>query len=370
METAWEESINAATKEGDYESTCRPGLNKMSLTNFIESINAEFKFDNILADLQLNIAGEIKSSEHGRIAKNLITPTVECGNVLVRFYPCELDNVKLETGSVEFEVRALQILHEFNLPVPVPLLFINDSRQYINRIGTFNVFAYKMLPGRPLKRQELTPETALACGQLLSRLIEAASNFVPLNGDYRSKGDIEHLIVIAGKLSTKHPELKENPRFIEMLRFTEQPSIHESLSQTPMGIVHGDFFHENVLVDDDSNHHVIPTGIIDFGDAYYGHLIMDICIGAMELSFVQDAELDLHCLREFLRPNMKWLVDNQIDCNLFIDLLLVNCFRFAMYTYDDCFDTNPYCKRFKDLSAPHVKNQIHEIYSHLIQEHT
>lgn len=72
------------------------------------------------------------------------------------------------------------------------------------------------------------------------------------------------------------------------MKINTQKSIN-IINDTPIGIVHGDYFFENILINKEKE----VIGLIDFGDAYYGHLLNDIVIGVMEASVIDNGIFNL-----------------------------------------------------------------------------
>ncbi len=274
-----------------------------------------------------------KLSEHYHLAKNKVAylRDVSIGEeVVVKYYPVDF---RLESGSPEFEVEALSFLSTNGFPVPTPFLKRDDHL----------VFSYQLLPG---KTPKLSLEIVKRCGAFLREMLQITERYIPEKEV--PDGDLDHIL-----RAYRDSQLKEPG---EMCAHVTRGDLRERLERTPKGIVHGDYFAENLLVNGDD------LALIDFGDAYYGHLVMDIVIGAMEFSVLDDESWDLEFFKAFIDENREWLQKNQIDFELFYDLLLVNCFRFAIYLLpeDKC-----YVIHFHQLKDQSLKESLEEVYPHL-----
>jgi Ser/Thr protein kinase RdoA (MazF antagonist) len=318
----------------------------------------------VLDQLMLTAQSAITVPEEGRIASNFCVETAERGSILIRFYPVDCET-KNESGSVHFEVESLKHLADKGISVPAPLLF--KSGDYLLKLGQSHVFAYVLVTGRNLRQEELSIGIAEKCGRLLSHFIQVSQEFHPKDPSSAPKGDLQHIIKICSNIQETYPELKDSSELAAMAQEVQNPHLQHRLAQTPMGVVHADFFFENILIDEPTE----TLSLIDFGDAYYGHVIMDIVIGAMEFCVKEDKSWDLDMFRAFLKPNISWLSQHNIDWELFHFLLLANCLRFAVYTIpftcDDqlSVNENPYVFRFQLLKTPSFIKEIKAAYDRL-----
>ena len=71
-------------------------------------------------------------------------------------------------------------------------------------------------------------------------------------------------------------------------------AIHDD-SVLPQGVIHGDFFHDNVLWDDEGH-----GGVIDFYFACDDALLYDVAIGVNDWCVNPDATLDAARARAFI----------------------------------------------------------------------
>jgi Ser/Thr protein kinase RdoA (MazF antagonist) len=148
------------------------------------------------------------------------------------------------------------------------------------------------------------------------------------------------------------------------------------LGKTPKGLVHGDFFFENVL-----SSHGMLAGVIDFGDVYYGSLVMDIAIGSMEFAMKEGEVWDFDLHEQFLAANKGWLVAHNISFDLFHDVLLANCARFIAHLchlrQDELEKNNcpegeidladiPYVARFYMFQQADIKTELHHHYRKVV----
>ncbi|MCH9620243.1 MAG: Homoserine kinase [Chlamydiales bacterium] len=325
-----------------------------------ESINQ------ILSKLNLTLLGEdVTIPEGGRIASSLIVNTREKGEVMLRFYPLSCADTKLESGNIDFEVSALDHLAKAGMPVPAPLQFTGGQLVVVE--NGIAIFAYQLLPGNPLEQKDLSLELATTCGKLLQQMRVASKEYHPPANP--PTGDLQFLERIYNTLTQKYPELQGNPHLTAMLELLKTEGLADRLEQTPRGIVHADFFAENIVYDEASGKY----SIIDFGDAYYGHTIMDLVIGSMEFCVLEDDSWSLPLFTAFIKTNETWLKENKISFDFFHDLLLVNCVRFAIYTLPgdleshQSVENNPYIRRFEQLKDESFTKNLREVYEAAIE---
>lgn len=314
--------------------------------------------------LHITPLGDISVPENGRIASNVCINTRELGYVMLRFYPEGCQEEKTETGNVDFEIEALHYLSSNNIPVPTPLSFGLDRYKWEE--NGIKVFAYSLLPGKALKVTDLSNEIATQCSNLLKSMIKVSEHYHP--SKEAPEGDLEYFLKIHQILVGRNSQLKSSPELKEMVEFTGKVIQKGEVSKTPRGIVHADFFFENILKESNGK-----LSAIDFGDAYYGLLVMDIVIGSMEFCVLEDMSWDLDMFKSFLVPHSEWLKKNKISSEMFHDLLAANCLRFAVYTMPNTLEANesvsenPYVIRFFKLMTPELESNIKSIYDQIIQ---
>lgn len=320
----------------------------------------EDDLSSVLSQLGLTLNGSSTMPKEGRIATNLVVPTLERGDVLIRAYPEQVAE-KLETGIFGFEVRVLSHLSQHGLRVPSPLDFKNGTPLLKHKNHIYMV--YPFIPGQTLEKDDLSLDVAQKSGKFVSEMVQAAVKYQPKENEDLPEGDLDHLRKCYEKQSNKFTEILDTPTFQEMRSFIDNDDVKGMIEASPKGIVHSDFFFENFVVDKEE------TAAIDFGDAYYGSVVMDIAIAAMEFSAVEDQEWNFEYIREFLKPNISWLSTHGFDAKKFIDVMKVNCLRFAIYTTPFTLDegeslaNNPYVLRFQYLKNAEVISNIEKIFN-------
>ncbi len=331
--------------------------NGITMTRYVERVDANQTLVNqILGEFNLTPKGDYSVPEEGRIASNIIIDTHEKGEVMLRLYPAGCQDSKLESGFVEFEIESLHYLSKNGIPVPSPIC--RDGQNPVLQLNDTLIFAYQLLPGKCLEQSDLSAEVAKDCGILLRNMLKVAEQYQPTDGQKLPAGDLKYIAKIYNSLLEKYPHLQNDPSLKEMLAHTTKSELQERLAKTPKGIVHADFFAENILVDSKN------LAVIDFGDAYYGHTIMDIVIGAMEFCVLEDESWDMDMFSAFINENKEWLQKNEIDFNFFHDLLKANCLRFAIYVSEGCpAAENPYIRRYDQLKDQKLIDQLEKAYN-------
>ena len=275
--------------------------------------------EEILLELGIHSKGEATSPDEGLIASNYFIDTVEKGQIVIRAN--ELGDIK----GVGFEVKALDFLGKHDAPVPTVMRFNDDSLE--KHVEDKRVIAYKPIEGITVSSNELD-SCALAtdAGRLLRNMIVPAALYE--QDGTEPDGDVAFIKRITAEFLDKYPDLADHSFFKDAVITLTSEKYAEALRASPKGIVHADFFYENIIKRDDK-----LVGIIDFGDAYYGAILNDVVIGAMEFSVLEvNEEWKPELLESFLQPNADWLQESRIDFDMFQATLLANCLRFAVYT--------------------------------------
>lgn len=291
----------------------------MSLETFLKQT--------VLNEIGISIKGTFSCPKEGRIANNLIIDTFEYGLVFLRCYHLNSSKQKLGYGTKRshFELEALTFLSSEGAPVPSPLRFRNGKSYFEN--NEWFVFIYKVLEGETLNINLLSNKIAKSAGQLLHQIINMSSKYKP-NGT-EPDGDLNYIREILKIFINRRQEYKDFALFKDLFHHLSNETIQKELDQTPKGLVHGDYFYENVLTKDGA-----IVAVIDFGDSYYGFLLTDIVIGSMEFSIKADEEWDMNYFQNFINGNKIWLIKHNISFELFYYLLLANCIRFIAHIFN------------------------------------
>lgn len=315
--------------------------------------------------LSVEVHGETTHPTQGRIATN-ITQETNKGKLLIRIYPKQMPE-KLETGNPMFEIDALNFYasHGVNVPVPVKFgekLFYETNDQII--------FGYYLIPGTPIDRSELSSTTiAQNIGNFLNNILKISAQY-ETKGSYKDSfiSSFNYIVQIAEKIENKYPKLKEMDIWDKMKASTK---LHADLLEgTPKGIVHADYFFENILRDKDEN----VVGLIDFGDAYYGYILHDLVIGAMETCVLEGEVWNLEILYIFLESTSPFLKSHSISFDQFYETLKADCLRFSVYTTPFTheegkdFESNPYINRYQKLSNEEFRGELNNIYDRCISQ--
>lgn len=300
------------------------------------------QINDTLRDFGLTVIGEPQLPNEGRIAKNLIVQTRERGRILVRMYPPSFD-----LRQVEFEVKALKFFASNGVNAPCPFELKVGSA-----FGGWHTFAYQLIEGRCLTQAELDRSLVSQAGHQLAKMVSVAEKFQPTGSE--PHGDLEFIHGVLSRFVQSRPANADNGWLCRMFSHLQSEDLKTRLAASPRGIVHADYFFENVVENEGQ-----VVGVIDFGDAYYGHLIMDVATGAMEFSVRENGDWDAQHLDAFLGELAPWLSAKRLTCDLFYDALLANCARFAAHTLNlsvnggesPNVDSNPYVRRFAQLTS-------------------
>jgi len=327
--------------------------------------------EKVMPKMGLTSKGEPIVPNRGRIAHNLIIPTEERGEVLFRCCPAESSKAALGYGieQAKFELKTLSFLAQKGTPTPKPIKLSSDDTYAVEEQGWL-VFAYPIEEGCTLDQSDLDITVAREAGALLSEIITASETYIPEGNE--PNGDVDYIKTIIGNFLKRRPDMSERSVFREMLDQLDNQTFAQALERTPKGLVHGDFFFENVLSRDG---HLV--GVIDFGDAYQGCLLMDVAIGSMEFAMKEGENWDFDLHEAFLKSNQNWLSKNQVSCELFHGALLANCARFTAHLCNLAQDKleenknpngeidlsdNQYVGRFYMFRRPEVKTELQRRY--------
>ena len=306
---------------------------------------------------QFNLAlyrGKFSVPKHGRIATNLMVDTSD-GQIFIRSYP---DTYPRE--RIEMEVSALDHLAKHGVSVPI-LLRTKDGQLIVRGDDRSTTFIYRPLEGQTLSQDDLSPYWAMQAGELLALFIRAAEKFA--KPKISVDGDIEYIGILLSSLEKAKPELANENTLKAMKKVLADPLLNNDLQETPSGLVHADFFFENVL-----HQQGTLIGILDLGDSYYGKILNDIVIGAMEFSVDTKGKWYRENLEAFVTPLRPWLVKHKVTADLCLKLLCANCVRFAVYTMPYTveeggrFGDNQYVQRFAELEEDSLKRIILETF--------
>ncbi len=305
------------------------------------------------------IDGDIKIPNEGISTANYFVKTKKYKELVIRVR-------EAEDSTISFEARVLNFLKDKPINVPKIVSFSDGTIERV--IGNKRVLAYIPIKGKTVSTAELSnTQITIEASQLLAKLINYNSMYTPDGGE--PTGDIDYVKKIYLNFINDHSQFKSSQFFSDALPIIEDPKFNDLLSNTPKGIVHADYFYENII--QDQNNHVV--GVIDFGDAYFGCVLNDIVIGSMEFSVLEKNEVwDKNLFELFLTQQRTWLIENKIDFELFMNVLLMNCLRFAIYTLGFELEENPkskiennrYVKRFYSFNGRYHQD-INEIYNRL-----
>lgn len=312
----------------------------------------------IIEDLGLTQIGSPKTTNEGRIASNFILLTKEKGEILIRSYP-----VSYPQDQIFREINSLLFFSKQKIPVPNILLFQDGEKLkcYANQW----VFAYQMIDGESPCQADLSNYLSKLSAEALSKFFIASSQYISKNE--KAVNDQKFIQKLFFKFKKEYPFLLGYKPIQEMDKFLTNNDLEFWLEKGKKGLVHGDYFFENILVKDNK-----IVGIIDFGDIYYGCMVTDLIIGSMEFSVDVTETFRTEWMKTFLENLQPWLITFDLSAARFLDLLRINCIRFMVYTMpselaDDDFlpENNRYFARFVALNKPELVNAITKIFSEL-----
>jgi hypothetical protein len=307
-------------------------------------------FEEVMGFAGLTSNGPILIPERGRISTNGIVQTREKGPIVIRVRQKDLRDGALEAlgyypGRFVFEPIAINHYSYHNLPVPQLLSFGNE-KDFLFETPSYYAYAYSLIEGHTVEQAQLSKQLVGEIGSLLNRFFEASETFE--SGIGMPDGDIDYIVRILRSYLTIEPSSNTVCTINTMISFLLNDDARASFEATPSGLVHADLFYENIVLSRRGG-----VSIIDFGDVYYGKILMDVTTSAMEFAYIQSA-LNIQLFSALLTPLAIWFAKHNISFDTFHYSLLANCARFAAHTLRLSHATgekqnpsdNDYVKRF------------------------
>jgi len=163
--------------------------------------------------------------------------------------------------------------HEFACPLPMR----RDDGEMLGQVNGKPAVIVTKLPGAPNARPDAT--VCHRAGQILGALHLAGEEYEGALDNWRGRAWRESFAqALAPRISRAESELIDNENRYQ--------AMHDD-SVIPQGIIHGDYFHDNVLWED--AHH---GGVIDFYFACDDAMLYDMAIGVNDWCVNPDATLD------------------------------------------------------------------------------
>lgn len=317
----------------------------------------------ILEQLNLSLV-DFEEAKDGRIATNRIITSHDGNKYVVRAYPKKMPH-KCETGNPHFEIKALKFMNDHGMMSPALKKFNNN--EHFLEIEDLIVSVYPYIEGSIYDRESLDIFIAQLAGEYAKDLAHVSTKFEHCDEEFID--ELEFIKELFYKRSSQYKEMNSDKVFQEMINYVKKQQETNLLSATPKGIVHGDFFYENFIVHNNSK-----GVLIDFGDSYYGYVLTDIALAAMEFSSITEENWDLENLYQFLKPLSSWLIANHISFDLFMHVMRSLCVKFACYTVPftkaegEDIQNNPYRIRFSHLFNEQFNHEISKVFASVIGE--
>jgi homoserine kinase type II len=178
-------------------------------------------------------------------------------------------------SDLPFYVGLMDHLANHDVTCPAPMRM--DSGEMIAEVNGKPAIIVTRLPGAPKPAPDV--HDCRAAGRLLANLHVAGVEYDASLENWRGRAWRESFAKqVAPKLTRAENDLIESENRYQ--------AIHDD-SVLPQGIIHGDFFHDNVLWDDAGG-----VGVIDFYFACDDALLYDVAIGVNDWCVNRDATLD------------------------------------------------------------------------------
>lgn len=185
--------------------------------------------------------------------------------------------------DLPFYVGLMDHLASREVRCPVPMR--RDDGNLLGELNGKPAVIVTRLPGAP--RAKPTPQDCRQAGEMLGRIHEAGVEFDGALDNWRGRAWRESFArKLEARVSRAEFELIESEN-----RFQAAHDEHV----LPVGVIHGDYFHDNVLWDDEGR-----AGVIDFYFACDDVLMYDVAIAVNDWCVNADASLDARRMKAFL----------------------------------------------------------------------
>jgi len=186
-------------------------------------------------------------------------------------------------ADLPFYVGLMDHLARHDVRCPLPMKMADGGM--IAEVNGKAACIVTRLPGSP--RTKPTADDCLAAGELLGDIHIAGVEYDAGLDNWRGRAWRERFAeAIRGRISHAEAELIDSENRYQ--------AIHDD-TVLPQGVIHGDYFHDNVLWDDEGN-----AGVIDFYFACDDALAYDVAIGVNDWCVTPDARIDEERARAFL----------------------------------------------------------------------
>ena len=191
------------------------------------------------------------------------------------------EHIPLE--DLPFYVNLMAHLAAAEVPCPAPMA--RDDGALLSTVNGKPAVIVSRLPGKPAWKPGL--HECRESGRLLARVHAAAVTYDAGLANWRGRAWREDFAVKVA------PRLTEVENRLIASENAFQSMYHDNL--LPQGIIHGDYFHDNVLWDEDGQ-----PGVIDFYFACDDVLLYDVAIAVNDWCSTPEATLDTDRTHAFL----------------------------------------------------------------------
>ena len=213
-----------------------------------------------------------------------------------RRYVLKISNPAEDPDEVDFEVRLLAHVARSGTNVPVPRLFPDRAGQLLvtlrddaGQARQARLMSY--VAGTPLDSTGSSPAERADVGRALGQLRHGTQSFTHPAQHRVLAWDVQHLPTLRPLLDTVADPAQRDLLEAGLARFDRAAPVISSLRRC---VLHNDFSKSNIIVDHDAARFV--QGIIDFGDAVYTAVAIDVAtalLNQLPRQVPDRAEVDL-----------------------------------------------------------------------------
>jgi len=233
------------------------------------------QMNNLLSDFDLGQATALHGISGGIENTNYFVDIEKAGQT-TRYVLTLFEEIAAE--EVPFFVELGSWLAERGVPVSYAISDANGIS--LKQLCGKSAIIQPCYSGDHIKRKELTPDHCAQIGAMLARYHAAGSEFYMKRQAHRG---VFWWRRESGRLASQIPAEDAQLLRSEVEAFDK---LRES-TKLPMGIIHGDLFHDNALFDDNQ-----LTAVLDIYNAATAYLLFDLAIVANDWCIDADLKID------------------------------------------------------------------------------
>ncbi|MBT4804538.1 homoserine kinase [Candidatus Woesearchaeota archaeon] len=277
--------------------------------------------------------GQLKSFrpfETGAVQTNILLKTSK-GKFVLRYYGQRTKKYVL------FEVNILHYFRDHKYPCATPIRNIHGD--FIGKYNGKYFAIFNYLEGKHIKKPNNIQYHQL--GKYLAKLHNLSQGYKPDHWEVRENKDKKFCLDTA-KVESK--KFKSKTEAKEKLKFLKREISKVKLpGSLPKGVCHGDWDITNLKFEGNK-----LTGVLDFDDSCYTHLIFDVANFIYYWAWMREKEFNFSKARSLLRDYFKYRKLSEVEKKYLFDGIKMVIFTYMGWFFyekwktEDVFDN---CKK-------------------------